>query len=122
MVAPQFTVMYRFPHINNLNGVEFNVIKVTNHEDWTIIGIYRSPQVLTRQLYVALNNILAVHGADNMVILGDFKINLMVADQRQSLYNVMIEDNGYQQLITSCTTDYNIVCIPCVYQYYCKKR
>ena len=34
-------------------------------------------------------------------------MNWMVDTERQSLYNVMIRDNGYMQLITSYTTDNN---------------
>ena len=96
-----------YPRICNINGVEFTVVKVTNHENHTVIGVYRSPQVPVRQFCMALNDILTEHGSHNTIILGDFNVNWMVEKQRQSLYSLMIEDNAYQQLISNCTTNYN---------------
>ena len=56
---------------------------------------------------MALNDILTEYGTDNTIILRDFNVNWMVEEQRQSLYSLVIEDNGYQQLISSYTTEYN---------------
>jgi hypothetical protein len=106
-VYSEVPFVHGYPRINNINGVEFTIRKVANHEDCTVIGVYRSPHIGIRQFCMALNNILAEYGADKTVILGDFNVNWMASDQRQPLYNVMIEDNSYQQLISSPTTDYN---------------
>ena len=99
--------MQGYPCINNANGVELTIVKVTNHEDWTIIGVYRSPQISTRNLCMALSNVLTEHGAGKTIIMGDFNVNWMAEDERRPLYSLMIEDNGYQQLVPSCTTDSN---------------
>ena len=90
-----------YPCIINTYNVELTVVKVANHEDWTIVGVYRSPQVSIRNLCIALSNVLTQHGAGKTIILGDFNVNWMAEDQRRSLYNLMIVDNGYQQLISS---------------------
>ena len=29
-----------YPYCHNIHGVEITVIKITTHEDWTILGIY----------------------------------------------------------------------------------
>ena len=34
-----------YPYCHNICGVEVTVIKITSHEDWTILGIYRSKKV-----------------------------------------------------------------------------
>ena len=86
---------------------EFIVAKVSNFENYPVIGVYRSPQVSIRHLCMALNDILSHHGGDNTIILGDFNINWTNEEQRRSLYTLMIENNGYQQLISRSTTDYN---------------
>ena len=35
--------------------------------------------------------------------MGDFNVNWLYEVQRRSLYNVMINENGLEQLISSCT-------------------
>ena len=96
-----------YPRIHNINGVEFTVVKVSSYDNYTVIGVYRSPKVSIRHLCAALNDILTEHGGQNTIIMGDFNVNWLVEQQRRPLYSLMIEDNGYQQLISSCTTDYN---------------
>ena len=39
------------------------------------------------------------------LILGDFNINWLVETERRPLYNLLVRDNGYKQLISSYTTD-----------------
>ena len=96
-----------YPYSHNINGIEFTVIKVINHEDLTMIGVYRSPHVSLTHLCSALHDIVGENILQHNIIIGDFNVNWMVDTERQSLYNVMIRDNGYMQLITSYTTDNN---------------
>ena len=55
---------------------------------------------------MALSNVQTQHSAEKTIILGDFNVNWMSEDQRRSLYSFMIEENGYQQLVSSSTTNY----------------
>ena len=92
---------------NNINGIEFTVIKVNSYEHINIIAVYRSPQVPLTQLCSALGHIVD-HSSHN-IFIGDFNVNWLVEVERQSLYNVMVRDNGYRQLIYNPTTGNNTV-------------
>ena len=37
--------------------------------------------------------------------MGDFNVNWLDEVERRSLYNLMINENSFEQLISSCTTD-----------------
>ena len=39
------------------------------------------------------------------IFIGDFNVDWLVETRRQSLYNVMVKDNSYRQLISTFTTD-----------------
>ena len=88
-----------------MNGIEFTVVKVTSRVDITIIAVYRSPKVPIRDLCSALANILDEHTALQNIVIGDFNVNWLVNTERQPLYNVMVTDNSYRQLICGVTTD-----------------
>ena len=47
-----------YPYCHNIHGVEIKVIKITTHEDGTILGIYCSPKVPVRQLCQAMTELL----------------------------------------------------------------
>ena len=47
-----------YPYCHNIHGIEVPVIKVTSHEDWTILGRYCSPKVSVRQLCQAISEVL----------------------------------------------------------------
>ena len=94
-----------YPYSNNTNGIEFTVIKVSNYEHINIIAVYRSPQVPLTQICSALQRVVD-HNSNNLFI-GDFNVNWLIEVERQSLYNVMVRDNGYRQLIENSTTDNN---------------
>ena len=94
------------PYSNNINGIEFTVIKTVNYEEVNIIAVYRSPHISLTQLCSALQNIIGNNNNSN-IIIGDFNVNWLCETERQSLYNVMVRDYGYRQLITNCTTDNN---------------
>ena len=94
-----------YPYCHNIHGVEITVIKITTHEDWTILGIYRSPKVPVRQLCQAMTELLNGISPNNNIILGDFNINWLVETERRPIYNLLVRDNRYKQLISSYTTD-----------------
>ena len=94
-----------YPYRNNINDVEFTVIKVTSYEDINIIAVYRSPQVPLTQLCLALQNI--VKHSSNNIFIGDFNVNWFVQEERQSLYNMIVTDNAYRQIIDNSTTNNN---------------
>ena len=78
-----------YPHAHNISGIEFTIIKTESHPNLTIIGLYRSPNIALSRLLCALRTI----------------VNWMVESDRQSLYNLMVIENNYSQLITDFTTD-----------------
>ena len=43
-----------YPFCYNVHGIEITVTKIITLEDWTILGIYRSPKVPVKQLCEAL--------------------------------------------------------------------
>ena len=47
--------------------------------------------------------------SNNNIFIADFNVNWLVEVERQSLYNVMVRDDGYRQLIDNPTTDNNTV-------------
>ena len=75
------------------------------HENWTIIGIYRSPKASVRQLCEAVSEELNTVLLDNSIIVGDFNINWLIEAERGPLYNLLVRDKGYKQLISTHTTD-----------------
>ena len=94
-----------YPYYHNIHGVEITVIKITTHEDWTILGIYRSPKVPARQLCQAMTELLNGISPDNNIILGDLNNNWLVETERRPIYDLLVRDNGYKQLTSSYTTD-----------------
>lgn len=98
-----------YPYCHNIHGVEITVIKLARFEDWTIIGIYHSPNVPVRQLYEAITEVLNNISPDNNIITGDFNINWLVETDRRPLYNLLVRDNHYKQFISTYTTDNNTV-------------
>ncbi len=106
------TIMYSkipfvegYPYNHNINGIEFTVIKVSSNNDLTIIAVYRSPRIPVTCLCSALLDIITHHTSHQNIIIGDFNVDWLVETQRQSLYNVMVRDNFYKQLISTFTTD-----------------
>ena len=78
---------------------------IERHPDLTIIALYRSPQVAIPRLLSALRTIFGQHSSSQNVIIGDFNINWALESTRQSLYNLMISEKNYRQLISGFTTD-----------------
>ena len=67
--------------------------------------LYRSPEVSIPHLLSALCTILGQHSSSQNVIIGDFSINWTQESTRQSLYNLMIREKNFRQLIFGFTTD-----------------
>ena len=98
-----------YPYCHNIHDIEVTVIKITSHEDWTIIGIYRSPKVPVRQLCQAISEVLNSISQDNIIIVGDFNINWLIETDRRPLHNLLVRDKHYKQWISSYTTDHKTV-------------
>ena len=94
-----------YPYCRNIHGTEITVIKIISHEDWTILGIYRSPKVPVRQLCQAITEVLNIILPDNHIIVGDFNINWLIETERRPLHNLLVRDKHYKQLISTYTTD-----------------
>ena len=94
-----------YPYHRNINGIEFTVVKIATREELTIIGVYRSPRIAAGLLCSALIDVIAQVTSEQNIIIGDFNVDWMAENQRQLLYNVMVRDNRYRQLISTCTTD-----------------
>ena len=67
--------------------------------------LYRSPEVSIPHLLSALCTILGQHSSSQNVIIGDFNINWAQESTRQSLYNLMIREKNFRQLIFEFTTE-----------------
>ena len=53
----------------------------------------------------AISEVLNTILLDNSIIFGDFNINWLIETERRPLYNLIVKDKGYKQLISTCTTD-----------------
>ena len=49
-----------YPYCLNIYGIEVTIIKIISHEDWAILGIYRSPKMPVRQLCQAITEVLNI--------------------------------------------------------------
>ncbi len=94
-----------YPLAHIINGVEFTVIKKIDCPNLTIIGLYRSPKIAISHLLDALRIICNENSSSQNLVIGDFNVNWMVESERQSLYNLMVVENSYRQIISGFTTD-----------------
>ena len=94
-----------YPYHRSIHGVEFTVIELSTKQELTIIGVYHLPRIAVSRLCSALVDIIAQDTSEQNIIIGDLNIDWMVEPQRQSLYYIMVTDNCYRQLISTCTTD-----------------
>ena len=94
-----------FPYNSNTNGIEITVVKVSTLPKVTITAIYRSPKIsltlLCRSLIQVLDNISLQYN----IIIGDFNVNWMNEIKRRPLYNLLVTERNYKQLISLYTTD-----------------
>jgi len=85
-----------YPYCHNIHGIEITVIKVLTCQNWTILGIYRSPKVSVRQLCEAISEVFNSILLDKSIIVGDFNINWLIETERRPLYNLLVRDKGYK--------------------------
>ena len=105
-VCSKIPYLTGYPCCNNIHGIELTIIKIMSPLDWTIVGIYRSPKVPVTQLCQAITETLnSITPDDNVIILGDFNINWLVETERTPLFNLLVRDKHYKQLISTYTTD-----------------
>ncbi len=67
--------------------------------------IVRSPQIVLSHLLDALRIIRDENSSSQNLVIGDFNVNWMVESERQSLYNLMVIENSYRQIISGFTSD-----------------
>ena len=53
----------------------------------------------------AISEVINTILLDNSIIVGDFNINWLIETERRPLYNLLVRDKGYKQLISTHTTD-----------------
>ena len=53
----------------------------------------------------AISEVINTILLDNSIIVGDFNINQLIETERRPLYNLLVRDKGYKQLISTRTTD-----------------
>ena len=94
-----------YPYSHNINGIEFTFIKVIPLPNFSIVAVYRSPKIPISQLCSALREVVRESASDENAIIGDFNVNWLSETDRNPIYNVMVRDNSYVQLISDYTTD-----------------
>ncbi|XP_028418500.1 uncharacterized protein LOC114543885 [Dendronephthya gigantea] len=104
-VYSKLPMIIRYPCARNCHGIEVTIMKMVERPDLIIIGIYRSPTLALSSLLAAISTTLEEHPSPRVIIIGDFNVNWLDEIERRSLYNLMINTNGLEQLITSSTTD-----------------
>ena len=104
-VYSRLQMLNGYPHARNYHGIELTIAKTVEHPDLTIVGIYRSPRVVLSSLLTAIRTTLEENPSSQVIFIGDFNVNWLDEVERRSLYNLIINENGLQQLISSCTTD-----------------
>lgn len=85
--------------IPTVHGIEITVIKVTICENCTVLGIYHSPKIPIRQLCQAVSEVSDTISTENNIIIGDLNVNWLIEADRQSLWNLLVSDKCYKQLI-----------------------
>ena len=81
------------------------MIQTEDRPDLVVVGIYRSPKVPISHLLAALRTVLNENSSSQNEIIGDLNVNWLIETERQPLFNLMIIENNYKQLISSFTTD-----------------
>ena len=71
----------------------------------TVIAIYRPPQISLTALCQSLIEVLRHISSESVIIIGDFNVNWVNEVERRPLYNLLIREKNYKQLISHYTTD-----------------
>ena len=95
-----------YPKCQNAFGVEISVIELECLPHVIIAGVYRSPSVPVRQLYEALRYLYSSTLCSKQfhIIIGDFNVNWLNKQQMSGLYNLMVSEYGYCQVVNEYTT------------------
>ena len=95
-----------YPKCQNAFGVEITVTELECLPHVIIAGVYRSPSVPIRQLYEALRYLYSSTLCSKQfhVIIGDFNVNWLNKQQISGLYNLMVLEYGYCQVVNDYTT------------------
>ena len=104
-VYSRLPMLNGYPCARNCHGIELTIIKTLERPDIIIIGIYRSPRLPLSSLLAAIRTTLEENPFSQLIVIGDFNVNWLDDVERTSLYNLMINENSLEQLISSCTTD-----------------
>lgn len=95
-----------FPYRHNRNGIEITVLRLSVLANVNIIVIYRSQTVPVHQMCLALQDILHLQpSSSHQIITGDFNVNWFDITDRCALFNFLVRDHSYRQLISEYTTD-----------------
>ena len=88
------------------SGVEITVTELECLPHVIIASIYRSPSVPVRQLYEALRHLYCrtLCSKEFHIIIGDFNVNWLNKQQMSGLYNLMVSEYGYCQVVNDYTT------------------
>lgn len=97
-----------YPYCHNIRSIEVTVIKITIYEDWTILGIYRSPKEPVRKLCPVISEIWNGTLKDN-IIVKTFSINGLTETETRPLRNLIVRGKHYKQWIPSYTNDHKTV-------------
>ena len=104
-VYSRLPMMTEHPFARNYHGIELTIMKTVQQPDLILVGVYRSPRVELSSLLAAIRATLQENPSSNVSIIGDFNVNWLNEVDQRPLYNLMINENGFDQLISSCTTD-----------------
>ena len=105
-VYSRLRMLNGYPYARNCHGIELTIAKTVKHPDLIIIGIYRPPRVVLSSLLTAIRTTLEENPSSQVIFIGDFNVNWLDEVERRSLYNIMINENSLEQLMSSFTTDY----------------
>ena len=94
-----------YPYCNNINGIEFTILRFMIFPHITIIGVYRSPRVPLTDLCEALKEIIDQTSSQCNIFIGDFNINWLNETERRPLYSLFIREYNYRQIVSCYTTD-----------------
>ena len=108
-------VSLNYFYCENSNGIEVIVFRATALEQFTVIGLYRSPKVPMTQLCAALGELLSQHSLTCNIVLGDFNVNWLNEIERRPLQNLLIAEFNYRQLLISSYTTDNRTAIDHIY-------
>ena len=90
--------MNGYPYARNYHAIELTIAKTIEHPHLIITGIYRSPRVALFFLLTSISTTLEGNPSSQIIFMGDFNVNCLDEVERRSLYKLMINENGLEQL------------------------